>query len=85
MERGVGWVRSSDELPIKSAGSEGTLFGNMPSERPPELIGMETPTTGQASDELSFQEAMLPPKLRELRQNLGRKAEEQKRFRYYSL
>jgi RNA-directed DNA polymerase len=36
-------------------------------------------------DELSFREAMLPPSLRELRQKLGQKAKQQKRFRFYSL
>lgn len=46
---------------------------------------MEIPTTGQADGALSFREAILPPKLRELRQKLGRKAKEQKRYRFYSL
>jgi RNA-directed DNA polymerase len=35
--------------------------------------------------ELSFREAILPPSLRELRQKLGWKAKQQKRFRFYSL
>ena len=46
---------------------------------------MEIPTTGQADGALSFREAILPPKLRELRHKLGRKAKEQKRYRFYSL
>ena len=46
---------------------------------------MQIPTTGQAEEELSFREAILPPKLRELRQKLGRKAKQQKRYRFYSL
>ena len=33
----------------------------------------------------SFREAIVPPKLRELRQKLGRKAKEPKRYRFYSL
>ena len=36
-------------------------------------------------EELSFREAILPPKVRELRQKLGQKAKQQKRFRFYSL
>ena len=43
------------------------------------------PTTEEAMEELSFREAILPPSLRELRQKLGRKAEQQKRYRFYSL
>jgi len=50
-----------------------------------ELIGVQTSTTEQAVDKLSFWEAMLPPSLRELRQKLGQKAKQQKRFRFYSL
>jgi len=46
---------------------------------------VNTSTTEQAVDELSFREAMLPPSLRELRQKLGQKAKQQKRFRFYSL
>lgn len=46
---------------------------------------MKVPTTEEAVEELSFREAILPPKLRELRQKLGRKAKQQKRFRFYSL
>jgi len=57
----------------------------MPSQRNLELIGMKIPTTGEAVEELSFREAILPPKLRELRQKLGRKAKQQKRYRFYSL
>ena len=58
----------------------------MPSQRNLELIEMEhIPTTEQVVEELSFREAILPPSLRELRQKLGQKAKQQKRFRFYSL
>jgi RNA-directed DNA polymerase len=51
-----------------------------------ELIGMQNkPTTEQAVEEISFREAILPPSLQELRQKLGQKAKQQKRFRFYSL
>lgn len=43
------------------------------------------PTTEEAVEELSYREAILPPSLQELRQKLGRKAKQQKRFRFYSL
>ena len=43
------------------------------------------PTTEEAVEELSFREAMLPPSLQDLRQKLGQKAKQQKRFRFYSL
>ena len=46
---------------------------------------MKTSTTEQAVDELSFWEARLPPSLQALRQKLGQKAKQQKRFRFYSL
>lgn len=46
---------------------------------------MKTSTTEQVAEELPFREAMLPPKVQELRQKLGRKAKQQKRFRFYSL
>jgi len=46
---------------------------------------MNNPTTGQVAGELTFREAILPPKLRELRQKLSQKAKQQKRFRFYSL
>jgi RNA-directed DNA polymerase len=46
---------------------------------------VQTSTTEQAGEELSFREATLPPSLRELRQKLGQKAKQQKRFRFYSL
>jgi RNA-directed DNA polymerase len=46
---------------------------------------MEIPTTEVAVEELTIREAMLPPNLRELRQKLGRKAKQEKRFRFYSL
>jgi RNA-directed DNA polymerase len=46
---------------------------------------MKSPTTEQVEEELSFREAILPPALRELRQKLGQKAKQQKRFRFYSL
>jgi len=43
------------------------------------------PTTAEAGAELSFREAKLPPKLQELRQKLGQKAKQEKRYRFYSL
>ena len=46
---------------------------------------MKTSTTEQAAEEISFREAILPPSARELRQKLGQKAKQQKRFRFYSL
>jgi RNA-directed DNA polymerase len=46
---------------------------------------VKTSTTEQAVEELSFREAILPLSLRELRQKLGQKAKQQKRFRFYSL
>jgi len=46
---------------------------------------MKSPTTEHAAKELTLREALLPPKLRELRQKLGQKAKQQKRFRFYSL
>ncbi len=46
---------------------------------------MKTPTTDDAVEALSFREAILPPSLQELRQKLGRKAKQQKRYRCYSL
>ena len=46
---------------------------------------MKVLTTEDAEAEVSFREALLPPKLRELRQKLGRKAKQQKRYRFYSL
>ena len=46
---------------------------------------MKTSTTEEAVEEISFREAMLPPSVRELRQKLGQKAKQQKRFRFYSL
>jgi RNA-directed DNA polymerase len=46
---------------------------------------VKTSTTEQAGEELSFREAILPPSVRELRQKLGQKAKQQKRFRFYSL
>ena len=85
-DRGVGWAHSSVELPIKSAGSEGALARVKPSQKNLELIGMDNrPTTEEVVEELSFREAILPPSLRELRQKLGQKAKQQKRFRFYSL
>jgi RNA-directed DNA polymerase len=56
-----------------------------PSQKFRELIGMQIPTTDQAVETLSFREATLPPSLQELRQKLGQKAKQQKRFRFYSL
>ena len=46
---------------------------------------MKTSTTEDAVEELSFREAILPPSVRELRQKLGQKAKQQKRYRFYSL
>jgi RNA-directed DNA polymerase len=46
---------------------------------------MQVPTTEEAGVALSFREAILPPSLQELRQKLGCKAKQQKRFRFYSL
>lgn len=46
---------------------------------------MQVPTTEPVVEELTFREAVLPPNLRELRQKLGQKAKQQKRFRFYSL
>jgi RNA-directed DNA polymerase len=37
------------------------------------------------AEEISFREAILPPSLQELRQKLGQKAKQQKRYRFYSL
>jgi RNA-directed DNA polymerase len=50
-----------------------------------ELIGVKTPTTEHAVEELSFREAILPPSLQALRQKLGQKAKQQKHYRFYSL
>jgi RNA-directed DNA polymerase len=46
---------------------------------------VKTSTTEQAVDEISFREATLPPSVQALRQKLGQKAKQQKRFRFYSL
>ena len=70
---------------MKSKGSEGALAGVKPSQKPPELIEVKTSTTEEAEEEMTFREYLLPPSLRELRQKLGRKAKQQKRFRFYSL
>jgi RNA-directed DNA polymerase len=56
-----------------------------PSQKDLDLIGVKTPTTEDGVEELSYREAILPPKVRELRQKLGLKAKQQKRFRFYSL
>jgi len=50
-----------------------------------ELIEVKASTTEQAVEEISFREAILPPRLQALRQRLGQKAKQQKRFRFYSL
>jgi hypothetical protein len=50
-----------------------------------ELIEVNTSMTEQAVDEISFREAILPPSLQALRQRLGQKAKQLKRFRFYSL
>jgi RNA-directed DNA polymerase len=70
---------------MKSEGSEGALAGDKPSQKNPELIEVKASTTEQAEEEITFREALLPPSVRELRQKLGRKAKQQKRFRFYSL
>ena len=58
----------------------------MPSQRNPELIEMEPiSTTAHVERALAFQEALLPPSLRELRPKLRQKAQHQKRFGFYSL
>jgi len=46
---------------------------------------VKTSTTEPAVEEISYREAILPPSIRELRQKLGQKAKQQKRFRFYSL
>lgn len=46
---------------------------------------MQVPTTEQVAEGISFREAILPPSLQALRQKLGQKAKQQKRFRFYSL
>ena len=46
---------------------------------------MKHPMTEYEVEELTFREAILPPKLQELRQKLSQKAKQQKRFRFYSL
>ena len=57
----------------------------MPSQKKTDLIEVKTSTTEQAVEELSFREVILPPSVRELRQKLGQKAKQQKRFCFYSL
>lgn len=56
-----------------------------PSQKQPKRIVAEATTTGEAGVELTYREARLPPNLRGLRQKLGRKAKQEKRFRFYSL
>jgi len=46
---------------------------------------VQTSTTEEAVEEISFREAILLPSVRELRQKLGQKAKQPKRFRFYSL
>jgi RNA-directed DNA polymerase len=82
---GVGGAHSSEDPSIKSAGSQGALARVKRSQGNRELIEVETSTTEQAAKELSFREAILPPSLQELRQKLGQKAKQQKRYRFYSL
>jgi RNA-directed DNA polymerase len=61
------------------------LAGAKPSQKGLELIGMKVPTTEEAVRELPLREAILPPSLQALRQKLGQKAKQQKRYRFYSL
>ncbi len=82
---GVGGAHSSVDPSVKPTGSQGALACDKPSQRNLELIGVQASTTEQAVEKLSFREAILPPSLRELRQKLGQKAKQQKRYRFYSL
>jgi RNA-directed DNA polymerase len=50
-----------------------------------DLIAAQASTTEEAAGGLSFREALLPPSVQELRQKLGQKAKQQKRYRFYSL
>ena len=84
-DQGVGRVHSSCEVPVKPERSQGSLAKVTPSQRNRELIEVQTSTTEQTVEELSFREALLLPKLQELRQKLGQKAKQQKRYRFYSL
>ena len=61
------------------------MAGVKPSQRSLELIEMKVSTTEDVVRELSFREAILPPSLQGLRQKLGQKAKQQKRYRCYSL
>ena len=61
------------------------MAGVKPSQREPELIEVKASTTEEVEGEISFREALLPPSLRDLRQKLGQKAKQQKRYRFYSL
>lgn len=71
---------------MKPVGNEGALaVEQAEATRHLKLIRMEILTTEEAGGTLSYREAVLPPKLRELRQKLGQKAKQQKRFRFYSL
>jgi RNA-directed DNA polymerase len=61
------------------------LAGVKRSQKGLELIGVKASTTEPVVEELSFREAILPPGLQDLRQKLGQKAKQQKRYRFYSL
>jgi len=61
------------------------LAGDTRSQKRTELIEVKASTTEQVVGELSMREASLPPSLRTLRQKLGWKAKQQKRYRFYSL
>ena len=84
-------VRESEGLIVAknsgNAGGERRSLSQLEAES--ERVGpdwqMKLPTTEQEAAELSLREAMLPPKVQQLRQKLSRKAKEQKRFRFYSL
>lgn len=61
------------------------MAGVKRSQKGLELIGVKASTTEPEAEELSFREAILPPGLQDLRQKLGQKAKQQKRYRFYSL
>jgi len=50
-----------------------------------DLMAAQATTTEEAGAAITFREALLPPSVHELRQKLGQKAKQQKRYRFYSL